>query len=89
MVLAIEYDEAEVFGFGVIPFPSIVTVGATWRISEADMVIVTMSFVFASVVVELFEDMDVVSVGSVMSIVTEEPYVVAVSAEAPTFSFSS
>ena len=53
------------------------------------MVIVTMSPVFARVVVELFEAMEVVKVGSVMSIVTEEPSVVAVSAEAPTFSFSS
>ncbi len=89
MVLAIEYDEAEVLGFGVIAFPSMVTVGATCRISDADIVSVTMSPVFARVDVELFDDIDVVSSGSVMSIVTDDPSVVAVSAEAPTFSFSS
>ena len=48
-----------------------------------------MSPVFARVDVELFEDMEVVSVGSVISIVTDDPSVVAVKADAPTFSFSS
>ena len=53
------------------------------------MLSVTTSFVFASVFVELFDVNDVVTVGLVMSMVTAEPSVVEVNAEAPRFSFSS
>ena len=73
----------------MIEFPSIVTVGATSRISDDPMLSVTTSFVFASVFVELFDVNDVVTVGLVMSMVTAEPSVVEVNAEAPKFSFSS
>ena len=73
----------------MIEFPSIVTVGASYKISSDEMVMVTISLAFARVLVELFETMFTETSGTVLSMVTVDPSVVVFKTAEPRFSFTS